>query len=287
MSKATFQAGLAAGIVSGMRWPTVVEQRKRLTTYLTFVSLEPFTIGVYNKRKNWDGTLYYSTDTATWNEWDGTTAIASAEHGGEQKIYMRGTGNHRICMYNTNYSWVFSGSNVRCEGNMENLLDYETVARGEHPEMHSHCYAYMFYGWSTLTRAPELPATTLTQSCYSSMFYGCIGLTQAPELPSTTAAQYCYYSMFYGCIGLTQVPKLLSTTLEKYCYYRMFYGCIGIKLSETATDKYTKEYRIPASGTISGELPIGSTYQMFNDTGGTFTGTPEINKTYYTSNEIV
>lgn len=34
MSKATFQAGLAAGIVSGMRFPMVVEQKKKPVAYL-------------------------------------------------------------------------------------------------------------------------------------------------------------------------------------------------------------------------------------------------------------
>ena len=28
--------------------------------------------------------------------------------------------------------------------------------------------------------------------CYSSMFYGCSSLTQAPELPATTLAYSCY-----------------------------------------------------------------------------------------------
>ena len=40
-----------------------------VVNYLTFASAEPFTIGVRNAQKNWDGTLYYSTDTANWSEW--------------------------------------------------------------------------------------------------------------------------------------------------------------------------------------------------------------------------
>lgn len=32
--------------------------------------------------------------------------------------------------------------------------------------------------------------------CYANMFNGCTSLTQAPELPATTLASYCYVSMF-------------------------------------------------------------------------------------------
>ena len=34
------------------------------------------------------------------------------------------------------------------------------------------------------------------------MFAGCTSLTTAPELPATTLADYCYMSMFQGCTKL-------------------------------------------------------------------------------------
>ena len=37
------------------------------------------------------------------------------------------------------------------------------------------------------------------------MFYGCTSLTQAPVLPATTLAQYCYNRMFSGCNRLNEV----------------------------------------------------------------------------------
>jgi hypothetical protein len=55
----------------------------------------------------------------------------------------------------------------------------------------------------------------------------------------------------------------------------MFWGCTGISLYE----KGTSEYRIPSSGT--GTVGTDSLINMFTKTGGTFKGTPEINKTYY------
>lgn len=45
----------------------------------------------------------------------------------------------------------------------------------------------MFNECSSLTEAPELPATTLAGSCYNSMFDGCTSLIKAPKLPAKTA----------------------------------------------------------------------------------------------------
>ena len=87
------------------------------------------------------------------------------------------------------------------------------------------CYNSMFYGCSSLTKAPALPATTLANYCYSSMFYGCTNLTSAPALPATTLADGCYDSMFYNCTSLTHAPALPATTLADSCYHNMFLGC--------------------------------------------------------------
>jgi hypothetical protein len=411
--------------------------------YLTFSSPNSFTLNVVDNTKYWDGTLEYSTDTSTWNTWDGTTAL-SADNG---KLYMRGIGNTRITGTSTTatvWRWVLTGSEISCNGNIENLLDYQTVANGAHPIMAKHCYRNMFRDCTGLTTAPELPATTLTDYCYRSMFYGCTGLATPPELPATTLAQYCYSYMFSGCTNLTTAPELPATTLAvdcyeymfknctslatapalpattlaDYCYYNMFRdctslttapelpattladrcywsmfqncsslvkapsiipadeifsmgctemfknctslttapelpatklsyqayysmfsgctslttapalpattlngdcynsmfngctslttapalpattlnsdcynymfkGCTNIKLSTTQTDEYQNPYRIPTSGTGTKPLYNDVAKGMFESTGGTFTGTPSINTTYYTSNTVV
>ena len=145
-----------------------------------------------------------------------------------------------------------------------------------------YCYQSMFRACTSLTQAPALPATTLADYCYNDMFYSCTSLTQAPALPATTLKNYCYQGMFYDCTSLTQVPALSATKLKNYCYRYMFQGCSKIKLSSTQTDEYTQEYRIPSSGT--GTTATNALTYMFISTGGTFTGTPAINTTYYLSN---
>ena len=194
--------------------------------YLSFIGNEDFTLKTYNTTKNWNGTLEYSTDKTTWNTWDGTE-ISSAG----SKLYLRGTGNTKITGDSPNYSFKFTGTNtlkIACEGNIENLLDYETVSAGGHPTMADHCCASMFYGCTSLTTAPELPATTLAYSCYGYMFWDCTSLTTAPELPATTLAEYCYNAMFFGCTSLTTAPALPATTMADHCYEYMFNGCTSL-----------------------------------------------------------
>ena len=330
-------------------------------SYLTFSSPNSFTLTVNDATKHWDGTLEYFASDKTWTVWDGTTTLSAVDNDGEYVLYLRGIGNTVITGNSENYRWVLTGTDIKCIGNIENLLDYATVASGEHPTMASYCYAnmfngctaltqapalpattlaygcywsmfdvcagliqapalpattladscyysmfydctsltqapilpattladncyyYMFRGCTALTQAPALPATTLAKSCYRGMFQDCTSLTQAPALPATTLAQFCYQAMFLKCTALTQVPVLPATTLTEYCYRGMFQGCTSLKLSSTQTGEYTQEYRIPSSG--EGVTVPSALSTMFASTGGTFTGTPEINTTYYFSSD--
>ena len=224
-------------------------------SYLTFSSPNSFTLAVRNATKKWDGTIEYFASDKTWTAWDGTTTLSAVADDSEYLLYLRGTGNRIITGGNTAGIWVISGTNIKCIGNIDNLLDYTTVESGNHPTMANNCYKYMFQGCTSLISAPELPATTL--------------------------ADYCYNSMFDGCTALTQAPALPATTLSKSCYSFMFRGCTSLKLSSVKTGEYTQAYRIPTTGT--GTTKNGALTNMFAFTGGTFTGTPAINTTYYLS----
>ena len=63
----------------------------------------------------------------------------------------------------------------------------------------------MFSKCSSLTQAPALPATTLSNKCYYHMFGNCTSLTQAPALPATTLAGECNDSKFYNCTKVTEL----------------------------------------------------------------------------------
>ena len=278
-------------------------------SYLTFSSPSSFTLKVEGATKYWNGTLEYFASDRTWTTWDGTTTLFSVDNYGEYVLYLRGTGNTVIAGKHYNCRWVLTGTDIKCIGNIENLLDYATVASGAHPTMANNCYFYMFCDCPALTQAPDLPATTLANNCYNSMFRGCTSLKQAPvlpattlttscyyymfcdctslkqapALPATTLADSCYYYMFQGCTSLTQAPVLPATTLAWQCYGSMFDGCTSLKLSSIQTNEYAQEYRIPSSG--EGTTANNALTNMFKSTGGTFTGTPEINTTYYLSTD--
>jgi hypothetical protein len=199
------------------------EPEEPMKPYLTFQSLNPFTISVGSPK--WDGTMEYSTDTYNWATWNGSS-ISSVDG----KVYLRGTGNTGVSANSTGqYSqFLITGTAVECVGNIETLLDWQTVLNGEHPIMNEFCFAYAFYNCSSLITSPALPATTLANSCYHSMFLGCTNLTTAPALPATTLAEYCYRSMFEGCTSLTTAPALPATTLANSCYHSMFRGCTNL-----------------------------------------------------------
>ena len=147
-------------------------------------------------------------------------------------------------------------------------------------------YSGMFSGCTALVTAPQIVATSLGDSAMHGMFWGCTSLEIAPQIVVTTiTGTRAMYRMFYGCTSLQVLPKLNAETLSNECYWEMFSGCSDIMLSTTQVGDYQTAYRIPFTGT--GTSGTNSLLRMFDSTGGTFKGTPIINTTYYTSNEVV
>jgi len=169
-------------------------------------------------------TLEYSTDKENWLPFIINSTSVDLPNNGD-KVYIRATGSNAT-FSETSSKWikfVISGS-VSASGNIMSLLD-KNCGGNSVPEW---AFYRLFYGNSTLTTAPKLPATTLAERCYAYMFYECDALTTAPELPATTLAERCYTSMFEDCSSLTTAPELPATTLADYCYEDMFFGCYAL-----------------------------------------------------------
>ena len=271
---------------------------------LEFVSAEPFTLRA--SAKGWNGTIEYANG-GDWATWDGNS-ISSGETEKGQCIYLRGTGNTKITAGNS-YIWKLTGTEVYCNGNIETLLDYATVANGNHPSMIAGCFYYLFYNNPALVSAPDLPATTLTavcygymftqtsiitppalpattlaKQCYMGMFENCSLLTTAPSLPATTLADSCYRGMFFGCTNLAAIPALPATTLKNYCYQQMFMNCTKLKLSTKKLSPYLSPYRIPTSET--GSVATDALKNMLMGVNNTVF-TPTINTTYYYDPSVI
>lgn len=249
-----------------------------------FVSSTPMTITP--KYTNSGVTLQYSLDSINW-----TTIAAGTTTPSANVIYFRGSATGTKALFTGSTSsnaWSFNGAtNLAVYGKFDRLIQDSLGDDEDILSIGNYCFSNMFFSSTALVYVDEdcLPATTLANYCYANMFYYCTSLTTVPSLPATTLANYCYSSMFVVCISLTTLPKLNALVLKERCYDSMFYFCTKIKISTTMSGIYDTAYRIPTVGT--GTTATNALTNMFSNTGGTFTGTPTIDTTYYTENTPV
>lgn len=243
--------------------------------------------------------MEYSFDKSNWSTFEigelDPDSYEVSSHGTvitleniDDKVYFRGNNDHGFCVYDEDEGssfcneFIIRDKKMSVSGNIMTLMD----KTGESTVLYENNFDKLFVDCYKLTNASklELPVIQLAPYCYASMFANFSDsnseLTSAPELlPATTLADDCYEYMFSGCTSLTEAPELPATTLADYCYAGMFRGCTAIKLSATQTGEYQTPYRIPTSGT--GTTATVALNNMFYGTGGSFTGTPSINTTYY------
>lgn len=152
----------------------------------------------------------------------------------------------------------------------------------------SYCFAYMFYGCTSLITSPQVTinatgsnsylrmfynckkmdtlrvafnATTAATSCYDNMFYGCAMLgasNTSIDISLTTLASRCCYGMFEGCTIFSHAVRLPALTLVSGCYSRMFYNCKALDhilafFTTTPGTSYTQNwvYSVKSGGTFT------------------------------------
>lgn len=220
----SFSKGFATGYLLGR------ELKKPLGLHF-FSKKAEFSISLtHPEYKYWEGKIEYSYNQIKWIEWNHTDTIFSKK----KHLYMRGVGNEHISGYSSSSiirdnSWIINGTDVFCEGNIEDILDYETVKNGEHPQMKTYCFCRLFRNCTCLKSSPRLPSLHCPTACYKGMFAGCINLLSAPELPSTSIGPDCYAEMFLDCTSLVSAPpELPAEKLYDNCYYSMFANCINL-----------------------------------------------------------
>ena len=176
--------------------------------------------------------IKYSLNGGAWVQWDYSAITLNIG----DTVRMKGNNSSGFSTSDRNYNQFQMTGKISARGNIMSLL-YEDNFEGKLTIPGEYCFRRIFYGCTSLTTAPALPATTLAINCYDNMFRGCTNLTTAPELPATTLKTSCYDSMFYSCTSLTTAPKLPATTLADYCYNSMFYGCTKLNyIKMLATD---------------------------------------------------
>ena len=127
-----------------------------------------------------------------------------------------------IRFYGSNYSSDEGNLTIDCTadcyvyGNVMSLL-YYTDFKGKTQIKENYALQKLFLNNTHIknheTLDIVLPATTLSEGCYKKMFYGCTSLTRAPELPATTLTTECYDSMFLNCTSINSI-KCFATDIS-------------------------------------------------------------------------
>ena len=86
------------------------------------------------------------------------------------------------------------------------------------------------------------------------MFRGCTSLTTAPELPATTLADGCYYYMFRDC---TKIKMSTTKTGEYQTAYRIPKSGTGTTAANALGSMFAN-----TGGTFKGTPSINTTYYL-------------------------
>lgn len=196
--------------------------------YLTFTAEEASTLTLKQDEGIAPHKLLKSTDGVNWVKWENPSTngisinVGESVHlkADEDALWRTSTGEN-IC------NKFDSTGKIKCYGDIRSLV--KPIALENYS-----WFAHKMFNACNITKAPELPATTLADNCYTGMFDWCKSLTTAPELPATTLADYCYSVMFSSCSSLTKAPSVLpATTLAINCYNFMFGSCTSLTIAPT------------------------------------------------------
>ena len=141
--------------------------------YLTFTAEEDgSSFGITHVSGNNPDVQYSLDDGETWTALEGKITITLAHKG--DKALLKGD-NPKGFSSGRQYSTFKMTGKIAASGSVMSLIDGIGLSV-EIPN--SYGFLDLFYGCTSLTQAPELPATTLTERCYNSMFEGCTNLSQ-------------------------------------------------------------------------------------------------------------
>jgi len=221
----------------------------------------------------WNGTMQASTNANEWFTWNGSSITAA------DTLRVRGKGNTRVS-YNgtTSAAWTLTGTKIAAGGRVDALLDCDKVTQGVEPTAVKGTFYKLFYGATSLIKAPELPLKRSYDLTYCGMFRDCTGLTETPEIPLTNVAYQACQDMFNGCSNLTNGPSILPATKigGQGCSY-MFSGCKKLQRAPVLPamkldmNSYSEMFRYCSALTRFPELPTVNLTQrcyanMFQET---------------------
>lgn len=173
--------------------------------------------------------LEYLT-TGSWTPYTIGDTITLANVGDE--VYFRATSgaNNKFGTDASNYHQFVMTGEIEANYSINFLLNQN----GSDSTLADNSYLFykLFSGCSALTKAPELPETTMDEACYAYMFQG-TSIEDMPKMPVATLDVDCYKGMFQDNTALT-TATLEDSTLANGCYDAMFKGCSSLAEITTA-----------------------------------------------------
>ena len=123
------------------------------------------------------GTVYNTYEVDKGNGWEGYTIGTAIYLNAGESCKWR-CKSHPSTQTNSRYVRFAMAGTIEASGNCNSMLssDFENIT-----SLSKYKYAFV------------------------SLFKGCVSLTKAPALPATTLSDYCYYSLFDGCKSLKEV----------------------------------------------------------------------------------
>lgn len=239
--------------------------------YLTFKITSPGKIVWYATLGNYPTkTIQYSLDNgATWTS---ITSANNANNGfdvvagdvvlfkGENNQYGGYTGSSITSQPYYN-SFINTTAGFTPEGNVMSLIYGDNfVGNDSLPANTTHNFAGLFQNCTGCTGDASnliIPPLSLTPLCYRNMFAG-VNITKAPELPATTLADYCYTNMFINAKQLEVAPDLLAPVLVTGCYS----GMLHMQGTMTEAEKKLRYCRCLATNISASNCVLN----FFNDT---------------------
>ena len=131
--------------------------------YLTFTAEEATTLTLKQDNGIAPHKLLKSTDGVNWMKWENPSTNGISLNAGES-VYIKADENaltRTATSTSSNYNYFSSTGKINCIGDIRSLLN-KVVAPGDY----IYWFSRLFYKCTSLTSAPELPATTLATSCY-------------------------------------------------------------------------------------------------------------------------
>lgn len=191
-------------------------------TYLTFEIIN----GGYLNWKAYSSSnlkqIYYSKDGgSTWTAHNSSTSGNKIYVDSGDVVLIKGDNN--AYSNDSNYYNTFSGSTAsfNLRGNIMSLIDSENF--GELTTADTNTFSYMFAGTSVADASSlVLPIDEVGAWSYAHMFEGCTSLTKGPQILASSFGYHTCDSMFKNCSSLNYVKCLItskaSTSTKDWMY---------------------------------------------------------------------